>query len=116
MVFGDNPNTGFGAKKNPSNVSSSRPQLVRKGHVEEEVHNPAVISPVFFGKKKNLQRPRREVVFDESLVVWQRRCVVVMAIFANSAVIDIALIPYDTLYPMSCMNHRLRPYQINTLL
>ena len=57
----------------PSKSSSSRPQLVRKGHVEEEIHNPAVISPVFFGKKKNIQRPRREVVFDESLVVWQRR-------------------------------------------
>ena len=73
MIFGDHPNTGFGAKKMPSKSSSSRPQLVRKGHVEEEIHNPAVISPVFFGKKKNIQRPRREVVFDESLVVWQRR-------------------------------------------
>jgi hypothetical protein len=100
MVFGDNPNTGFGAKKNPSNVSSSRPQLVRKGHVEEEIHNPAVISPVFFGKKKNLQRPRREVVFDESLVVWQRRYVIIMTIFANYAMIDIALIPYSTQYSM----------------
>jgi hypothetical protein len=41
--------------------------------VEEEIHNPAIISPVFFGKKRNLQRPRREFIFDETLVVWQRR-------------------------------------------
>ena len=70
-IFGDTPSTGFGVKK--KHVSSSRPKLVRKGHVEEEIHNPAIISPVFFGKKRNLQRPRREFIFDETLVVWQRR-------------------------------------------
>ena len=73
-IFGDTPSTGFGVKKKHVNSSSSsRPKLVRKGHVEEEVHNPAIISPVFFGKKRNLQRPRREFIFDETLVVWQRR-------------------------------------------
>jgi hypothetical protein len=70
-IFGDTPSTGFGVKK--KHVTSSRPKLVRKGHVEEEIHNPAIISPVFFGKKRNLQRPRREFIFDETLVVWQRR-------------------------------------------
>lgn len=70
-IFGDTPATGFGVKK--KHVISSRPKLVRKGHVEEEIHNPAIISPVFFGKKRNLQRPRREFIFDETLVVWQRR-------------------------------------------
>jgi hypothetical protein len=38
----------------------------------QEIHNPSLISPVFFGKKKNSQKPRREVRFDETLVVWQR--------------------------------------------
>ena len=73
-IFGDNPSTGYGTKR-MTPKPSNRPKLVRKGHVEEEVHNPSIISPVFFGKKKNLQRPRREFVFDETLVVWQRRLV-----------------------------------------
>lgn len=43
-------------------------------HFLKEIHNPSLVSPVFFGKKKNSQKPRREVRFDETLVVWQRRC------------------------------------------
>ena len=73
-VFGDNPSTGFGIKKILSRSPNNRPpKLVRKGRVEEEVHNPSIISPVFFGKKRNLQKPRGELIFDETLVVWQRR-------------------------------------------
>ena len=73
-VFGDNPSTGFGIKKILSRSPNQRPpKLVRKGRVDEEVHNPAIISPVFFGKKSNLQKPRGEFLFDETLVVWQRR-------------------------------------------
>lgn len=73
-IFGDNPSTGFGVKKISSRSPNNRPpKLIRKGRVEEEIHNPSIISPVFFGKKKNLQKPRKELIFDETLVVWQKR-------------------------------------------
>ena len=53
-------------------AAMNRPKLVRKKHVEAEVADSRIISPVFFGKKKNLSKPRREFRFDETLVVWQK--------------------------------------------
>ena len=57
----------------PFRLNAERPRLlVRNQHVEAEVADATKISPVFFGKKKNLQKPRHEFRFDESLVVWQK--------------------------------------------
>lgn len=51
---------------------SKHPLLVRKGHVEEELSDPRLIHPTFFGKKRNLQK-KIESRYDEARVMWQQK-------------------------------------------